>query len=73
MSNATTATGTLTEAAGKVTLTLSSGDVFTTKDGNGFLGRLDRAMAAKGWRRNGYRVVGGIMTTEFARSAVLAG
>lgn len=74
MSNATEATGQLTpnEAAGTVTLTLSSGETYTTKNSNGFLGRLDRMMAKDGWRRNGYRTVDGALTTSFARAQHLA-
>lgn len=74
MSNATEATGQLTAAedGSKVTLTLSSGDSYTTKNSNGFLGRLDRMMGKDGWRRNGYRTVDGALTTSFARPQHLA-
>lgn len=72
MSNATEATATATTANGIVTLTLSTGETYTTKDSNGFLGRLDRKIAEDGWRRNGYRTIDGVMVTEFARSQKMA-
>jgi hypothetical protein len=72
MSNATEATATATTANGIVTLTLSTGETYTTKDSNGFLGRLDRKIANDGWRRNGYRTIDGAMVTTFARSQKMA-
>jgi hypothetical protein len=72
MSNATEATATATTANGIVTLTLSTGETYTTKDSNGFLGRLDRKIANDGWRRNGYRTIDGVMVTTFARSQKMA-
>ena len=72
MSNATEATGKMTSTDGVVTLALSSGEVYTTKDSNGFLGRLDRLMGKDGWRRNGYRTVEGAMVTSFLRTQLLA-
>jgi hypothetical protein len=69
---ATEATAKMTTTNGVVTLELSTGETYTTKDSNGFLGRLDRKIGADGWTRAGYRTVDGVMITTFARTRLLA-
>jgi hypothetical protein len=72
MSNATAAAGTMKARAGIVTLELTTGDTYTTKDGGNFVARLDRLMGADGWRRGGYRYEGGAMVANLTRTKLLA-
>lgn len=68
MSNALAATATMISTNGTVTLALTSGERYTTKDSNGFLGRLDRKLGNDGWKRSGYRLNEGVMTASATRT-----
>lgn len=65
-----TTTGTLTSSNGIATLTLGTGETYTTKDTNGFIKRLDTKMTKDGWRRGGYDAQDGAMVATIKRSAV---
>lgn len=66
------ATGTLACNNGIVTLTLTSGETYTAKDGSRHISTLDRKMGNDGWKRSGYRIVDGAMTANLTRSKILA-
>lgn len=72
MSNATAATATLASSNGKATLTLTTGESYTTKDGNRVLATLDRKIGQDGWKREGFRMIEGTMTAELTRTKLLA-
>ena len=72
MSNALAATATLTANNGIVTMTLTTGETYTAKDGSRHISTLDRKIGNDGWKRSGYRVINGAMTAELTRSKLLA-
>lgn len=58
-----THTATMTAQAGIVTVTLSNGATFTTKDGGQFVQRLDRQMRAANILRAGWSHEAGVLVT----------
>ena len=72
MSNATAATAVMRSSHGIVTLALTSGERYTTPDGDNFVARLDRQIGDDGWKRSGYNFRNGAMTAELTRTQLLA-
>lgn len=61
----TAATATLTATNGIATLTLSTGQTFTTSERDGWIKRLDRKTQAAGWARiSGYSLQDGALVAE---------
>lgn len=72
MNNALEATATLSSNNGTVTMTLSTGETYTAKDGSRHISTLDRKIGNDGWKRSGYRITDGAMTANLTRSKLLA-